>query len=113
MEKSDLEKLLETEQRSKSNTHRIDGLETKINDLSDVYIVLTKVSGKVENVEKDVSEIKSDIKDKKNVKTQNPIRWYETKAFETSIKFFWIVIILMLVIIAGKDFLAIFEVIPK
>lgn len=68
------------EQREKSNTHRIDEHEEKLNKLddkvsklSDVYVALTKVDDKVSNVEKDVSTIKTDLKDLK----EKPSKRYE------------------------------------
>ena len=40
--------------------------EKKIEELSDVYIALTKVNDKVETIDTDVKSIKSDIKDIKD-----------------------------------------------
>ena len=73
MEKSYLERLIEIEQRSKSNTKRLDSKDEKdkeqdkkIVELSDIYIALTKVDTKLDNVEtickknaSDIEEIKS------------------------------------------------------
>ena len=65
-----LERLVQVEQRSKSNTKRLDEKESKdkeqdnrISALSDVYIALTKVNDKIDNLENNMSEIKSDVKD--------------------------------------------------
>lgn len=66
MEKSDLERLIETEQRSKSNTKRLDDHEEQIKELSNVYVALTKVDDKVTNVENNVNEMKNDIKEIKD-----------------------------------------------
>lgn len=63
MDEKHIQTLIETEARSKSNTHRIDEHDKKIDELSDMYIALTKVDSKVANVERDVTEIKSDLKD--------------------------------------------------
>jgi len=63
MEKEYLTKLVEVEQRSKSNTKRLDEHEEQIKELSNVYVALTKVDDKVSNVENDVSEMKKDLKD--------------------------------------------------
>ena len=63
MTKDEIEKLEEVNQRSKSNTKRLDEHDKKIDDLSNVYVALTKVNDKVENVENDVSEMKQDLKD--------------------------------------------------
>lgn len=72
MEKSYLERLIEIEQRSKSNTKRLDSKDEKdkeqdkkIVELSDIYIALTKVNDKIDHIEsicttnaKDIKEIK-------------------------------------------------------
>lgn len=71
MENEYLQKLIEVEQRSKSNMKRLDEHETKIEELSNVYIALTKVDDKVTNVESDVSEIKKDLKDIKEKPSRN------------------------------------------
>ncbi|MCI9233821.1 MAG: hypothetical protein HFH08_04395 [Bacilli bacterium] len=63
MEKNYIEKIVETEQRSKSNTKRLDEHDKKLEELSDVYIALTKVNDKVDNIDNDVNEIKQDIKE--------------------------------------------------
>lgn len=72
MDEKHIQTLIETEARSKSNTHRIDEHDKKIDELSDMYIALTKVDNKVSNVEKDVSSIKSDIKE---IKDKPAKRW--------------------------------------
>lgn len=66
MSREDIELLKEIEQRSKSNTKRLDDHDKKIEDLSNVYIALTKTNDKVENIETDVKGIKSDIKEIKD-----------------------------------------------
>lgn len=71
MEKEYLTKLVEVEQRSKSNTKRLDEHEEQIKELSNVYVALTKVDDKVSNVENDVSEIKQDLKDIKEKPAKN------------------------------------------
>ena len=65
-----IERLVAVEQRSKSNTKRLDEHSTtliaydkRMDELSDVYVALTKVNDKVDNVEKNVNEIQKDIKD--------------------------------------------------
>lgn len=64
-----LERLVAVEQRSKSNTKRLDehsitltDHDRRMDELSDVYVALTKVNDKVDNVIVNVSEIKDDIK---------------------------------------------------
>lgn len=66
MDRADIERMKEIEQRGKSNTKRLDEHDKKIEELSDVYIALTKVNDKVDNIDTDVSEIKKDIKDIKD-----------------------------------------------
>lgn len=66
MSREDIELIKEIEQRSKSNTKRLDEHDKKIEDLSNVYIALTKTNDKVENIETDVKGIKSDIKEIKD-----------------------------------------------
>ena len=66
------ERLARVEESNKSAHKRLDDHETKITDLSNVYIALTQVNGKVENVEKDVCEIKCDLKD---IKEKPAKRW--------------------------------------
>lgn len=66
MQREDIELMKEIEQRSKSNTKRLDEHDKKIEELSDVYIALTKTNDKVENIETDVKDIKSDIKEIKD-----------------------------------------------
>lgn len=72
MEKTYLERLVEIEQRAKSNTKRLDSKDEKdkeqdkkIVELSDIYIALTKVNDKIDHIEsicttnaKDIKEIK-------------------------------------------------------
>ena len=57
------ERIAKLEENVKSNQHRIDEHDEQIKELRNVHVALTKVTDKVDNVEKDVSEMKSDIKD--------------------------------------------------
>ena len=66
MNKEELERLIEVEQRSSRNERRIDDHDCQLKELANVYIALTKVDNKVTNVESDVSEMKQDIKDIKD-----------------------------------------------
>lgn len=66
MERADIELMKEIEQRGKSNTKRLDEHDKKLEELSDVYIALTKVNDRVENIDNDVTEIKGDIKEIKD-----------------------------------------------
>lgn len=66
MTKEELQRLIKVEDREKSNTKRLNEHDMQIKELSNVYIALTKVNDKVDNVEKDVIEMKDDLKDIKN-----------------------------------------------
>lgn len=55
-------RLTAVEERSKSNTHRINDLEQKQNDLSDLVGAVSALSEREKKVEDDVKEIKSDVK---------------------------------------------------
>lgn len=66
MEEKYIEKIIETEQRSKSNTKRLDEHDDKIQELSNVYVALTKTNDKVDKIESDVSEMKTDLKEIKS-----------------------------------------------
>lgn len=55
-------RLTEVEERSKSNTHRLDEMEKRQNDLGDLVSAVNVLSVREENVENDVKEIKSDVK---------------------------------------------------
>lgn len=65
-----IERLVAVEQRSKSNTKRLDEIDSKnaeqdrkIIELSDIYIALTKVDTKLDNVEKICTKNASDIEE--------------------------------------------------
>lgn len=55
-------RLTEVEERSKSNTHRLDKLEKRQDDLDDLVGTVKALAVREENVENDVKEIKSDVK---------------------------------------------------
>lgn len=58
--------LKEVEDRSKGNTRRIETLESKVNNLSDVVSVLQAMQKDLEHLSKDVNETKSDVKELKD-----------------------------------------------
>lgn len=73
MEKSYLERLVEIEQRSKSNTKRLDSKDEKdkeqdkkIIELSDIYIALTKTNDKIDHIETICTNNAKDIKELKD-----------------------------------------------
>lgn len=54
--------LIETEQRSKSNTHRLDQVEKKLEDYGAVITSIQVLGERLQRVDKDVGEIKTDVK---------------------------------------------------
>ncbi len=55
-------RLTEVEERSKSNTHRLDELEKRQDNLDDLVSTVKVLAVREEAVENDVKEIKSDVK---------------------------------------------------
>jgi seryl-tRNA synthetase len=55
-------RLTEVEARSKSNAHRLEEVEKKQNDLSELVGTVKVLATKQEGVENDVKEIKNDVK---------------------------------------------------
>lgn len=55
-------KLTETESRAKSNTHRIEKLEQRQNDLDKLATAVEVLASREQSVEADVKEIKADVK---------------------------------------------------
>ena len=55
-------KLTETEQRAKSNTHRIEKLEQQQKDLNKLVTAVEVLASREKGVETDVKEIKADVK---------------------------------------------------
>ena len=55
-------RLTEVEARSKSNAHRLDEVEKKQNDLSELVGTVKVLAAREEQVETDVKEIKNDVK---------------------------------------------------
>lgn len=63
MDEKDTEhRLTEVEARSKSNTHRLDAMEKRQDDLDELVSVVKVLAVREENVENDVKEIKNDVK---------------------------------------------------
>lgn len=55
-------RLTEVEERSKSNSHRLDDVERRQDNLDDLVSTVKVLAVREENVETDVKEIKSDVK---------------------------------------------------
>lgn len=62
MEISVEHRLTEVEERSKSNTHRLDELEKRQDNLDDLVSTVKVLAVREETVENDVKEIKADVK---------------------------------------------------
>lgn len=63
MDEKDIEhRLTEVEDRSKSNTHRLDDMEKRQDNLDELVGTVKVLAVREENVENDVKEIKSDVK---------------------------------------------------
>ena len=73
MDKNETKWITEIEQRSKQNAKRLDNHDKKIEELSDVYVALTKVNDKVDAIDTDVKYIKKDI----NTLKEKPAKRYE------------------------------------
>jgi predicted nucleic acid-binding Zn-ribbon protein len=62
MEVSIEHRLTEVEERSKSNTKRLDDMKKKQDDLDELVSTVKVLATREESVENDVKEIKSDVK---------------------------------------------------
>ena len=63
MNEKDIEhRLTEVEGRSRSNTHRLDEIERRQDNLDDLVSTVKVLAVREEQVENDVKEIKSDVK---------------------------------------------------
>ena len=65
-------RLTQVEERSKSNTKRLDEVEKRQNDLDDLIGTVKVLAVREENVETDVKEIKADVK---SLKSKPGKRW--------------------------------------
>ena len=72
MEKEYIEKMIETEQRSKSNTKRLDEHDEDIKELQNTYKIMEKMDYRMGNVENNVTEIKEEIQ---KGKEQKGMKW--------------------------------------
>ena len=62
MEREFEHRLTEVEERSKSNTHRLDEMEKRQDNLDELVGTVKVLADREERVEDDVKEIKSDVK---------------------------------------------------
>ena len=65
-------RLTEVEERAKSNSHRLDDVEKRQDNLNDLVSTVKVLAVREENVETDVKEIKNDVKSLTNKPAQ---RW--------------------------------------
>lgn len=66
MEREFEHRLTEVEERSKSNTHRLDEIEKRQDNLDDLVSTVKVLADREERVEDDVKEIKGDVKSLKD-----------------------------------------------
>lgn len=67
-----IEKITEADQRSKSNTKRLDEHDEQIKELQNTYTIMEKMDYRMGNVENNVSEIKEDMLKSKE---QKGMKW--------------------------------------
>lgn len=67
-----IEKITETDQRSKSNTKRLDEHDEQIKELQNTYTIMEKMDYRMGNVENNVSEIREDMLKSKE---QKGMKW--------------------------------------
>ena len=61
MDKNDIEKLIEVEQRSKSNSKRIDNIEKRVEDIHSLTLAVEKMATEVQLMRKDINKIDSRV----------------------------------------------------
>ena len=71
-EKELIERLVEAEQRGKSNTKRIDEHDERIDNLEKTYSIMEKMDYRMSNVENNVNDIKTEIQ---KGKEQKGMKW--------------------------------------
>lgn len=65
-------RLTEVEERSKSNSHRLDNVERKQNEFGELVSSIRELAVREQTVENDVKEIKTDVK---NLTGKSGKRW--------------------------------------
>jgi len=79
MEDEYIKTLIETEQRSKSNTKRLDEMDGQIKALNDLIVEVTKLTNEIKHTNETVGEIKESIKQVNckvdDIKLQPASRW--------------------------------------
>lgn len=88
------ERLSKVEERAKSNTKRLEEVEERQNNLDDLVASVRVLATREERVEKDVTEIKSDVK---SIKEKPGKRW------ETMVdKIVWAVLAAVIAFLLGR-----------
>ena len=83
-EKELIERLVETEQRSKSNTKRIDELETEVKENRELTIAVKEIATEMKHIREEQTDINKRLK----VIEEKPVKEYE----ETKAKVKWQII---------------------
>ena len=78
MEREFEHRLTEVEERSKSNSHRLDDVEKKQNDLGELVVTVKVLATKEKQIETTVKEIKEDVK----TLTSKPAKKWESLVSE-------------------------------
>lgn len=72
MDEKYIQKIIENEQRSKSNTHRIDELENEQKNERDLIVSVKELATEVKHMREDVSKMDSRLT---NIETKPAKRW--------------------------------------
>lgn len=73
MEQDNLKTLIETAERAKSNSHRIDALETKVEDIHELASSVKVVASETKAMREDVSDMNNRLKTLED----KPVKEYE------------------------------------
>ena len=73
MEENNLKTLVETEQRSKSNSHRIDNLEEKVEDIHELATSTKLLASETKAMREDINDMLKRVKQLED----KPVREYE------------------------------------
>lgn len=94
MEREIEHRLTEVEERSKSNTHRLDEVEKRQDHLETMATAVSVLAEREQRVEKDVKEIKADVK----TLAEKPAKRYDALAD----KVIWAVLAAVIAFILGR-----------
>ena len=94
MEREFEHRLTEVEERSKSNTHRLDEVERRQNNLDKLATSVSLLAEREERVESDVKEIKCDVK----MLAEKPAKRYDALVEKVA----WAVIAAVIAFVLGR-----------